>query len=251
MNAERRSIVVCIPTYTGEVDYSTEMSLGRAFEECAERGWRFAKLIRARDALVTRARDVLVAQFLETDGTDLLFWDADVACRRGSFSQLMSWDVNVVAGMYREKREPESYTVRSLPDGTMAVVNGLMEVAAVPTGFLRLRRGAVERMVEARKDHWYKDATAGELTVHHLFYTPVIDHKLWSEDFALCRLWREELGGKIYVDPYLTLYHTGKTMFTGNFGAYLEANHKAPPEEQPQPADDPAALIARARAALA
>jgi hypothetical protein len=242
MSEPTKRIFVAIPAYDGKVEYTTFMSIQRAFEECVSNGWHLGVMVRGSDALICRARDVLVAQFLSNpENTDLLFVDADVAWKRGSFSRLMRHDVDFVGGPYRMRSDPEDYAIRCLPNNDFSrSENGLIEVAACPTGFMRIRRSAIECMVEHRKDDWYDDnQIAPGLRIVQLFTTPIVDHKMWGEDFSFCKMWRE-LGGKVYIDPDMHTYHTGSKLFGGSFADFLQSPQfagrvAAMPVPKPQP----------------
>src|SRR5579862_1959160 len=80
-----RKAFIAIPTYSGEINYLTMVCVTRAIAEARENGWEADVGVRATDSLLCRARNVLVAAFLKTDATDLVFWDADVAAEPGAF----------------------------------------------------------------------------------------------------------------------------------------------------------------------
>ena len=241
--SERR-IFIAVPAYDGKVCSSTLLCLDRAHEECISNGWQLGVFIQSSEALICKARDIMVAQFLSNaDHTALLFVDADVAWKRGSFTRLMKHDEDFVAGAYPMRRDPEDYAIRALPDGAFnrRASDGLIEVAGCPTGFMRLRRSVLERCVEHRKDIWYEIKDLPGLRIHSLFHTPIIDHQMWSEDIAFCRMWRE-IGGKVFVDPDLVMYHVGQKMFSGCLSDFLNERFGSTTQSAPvaqQPVDAP------------
>jgi len=176
------------------------------------------------DSLISHARNVCVAKFLESDCTDLFFLDSDVACGPGAFSRIMKHPVDLVAGVYRVKSETVRYPVEWLGPGDLWAdpATGLLEVRDVPFGFVRLTRAAVEKMVEAHKDEWFTAAGAESLKCWLLFNTEVKDNRFWGEDFYFCRQWRE-LGGKVWVDPEIPLQHIDAegTPYIGHLGNWL------------------------------
>jgi hypothetical protein len=53
-----------------------------------------------------------------------------------------------------------------------------------------------------------------------------------TEDINFCRLWRD-IGGKVWVDPHLTLFHHGGKSYEGNLAQHLAeiGRMKEPSEE--------------------
>jgi hypothetical protein len=222
MHSPRRKVFIAIPCYSGKLPYYTHSAVSICYSEAAHLGIEIAISIRALDSMITRCRNVLLAQFLASDATELLFIDADVAFGNGVFARLMSHQVDVVAGIYPARGEPEQYPVRPLEGCLMysAEHPGLMEVEAVPAGFLRISRHAAERLVEAFSDDWYEDKTAQGLKIYNIFDFKLQGREYWSEDYLFCQRWRE-IGGKVWIDPDLPLSHTGEKVFSGHFGDFL------------------------------
>lgn len=176
------------------------------------------------DSLISHARNVCVARFLESDCTDLFFLDADVACGPGAFSRMLNHPVDLVAGVYRVKSDEVRYPVEWLdrPELWADPETGLLEARDVPFGFVRITRGAVERMVEANRDDWFMSAGSDPTKCWLLFNTEVKNNRFWGEDFYFCRKWRE-IGGKVWVDPEIPLQHIaadGKA-YIGHLGNWL------------------------------
>jgi hypothetical protein len=186
-------------------------------------GWGFTQFRWAQDSLIAHARNVCVAKFMESDATDMLFLDSDVACGPGVFSRLLTHDADVVAGVYRVKNDVERYPVVGLDEpATQDTDTGLLEVKDIPFGLVRIRRSVIEKMQAAEPDNWFYANNADRTKCHALFNTEIRDHTFWGEDYYFCRKWRA-LGGKIYVDPEFRLAHVngdGKA-FSGSFANFL------------------------------
>lgn len=223
----RKKILLAIPAYTGHVHYATIGALNLAYSEAAQQGWDIALSLRTTDSIITRCRNVMLADFVRSDCTDMLFLDADVSFGPGVFTRLMSHQVDLVAGIYRVRADPERYPVRPLKDFLQydASGSGLMEVEAVPTGCLRISRAAAEALTKAHAGAWYEDITAPGMRIVNVFDFELVNHEYWSEDFVFCKRWAA-LGGKVWIDPDLELSHCGDKIFTGCFGDFLRARYE-------------------------
>jgi hypothetical protein len=251
-----RRIMIACPTNSGTLDYSTSLTIGRATMEAAQRGWETDTVFRVKDSMITRARNVLFSMFYASECTDLFFIDDDVACAPGSFARLMDHPVEVVGGSYRSRRgDKEEYVLKPLPNCMLELdqrqKTGLMEVEAAATGFLRITRAAAETMVSGYPDLWFHDSTAPEgLKVYCFFDFQLIDHVYWSEDYTFCRRFRD-IGGKVWIDPFLTLTHTGKDAWRGQLLEYLKrSNAQVEAEAAAAPAPNGGSVLDAAKAYL-
>lgn len=222
-----KKVSIAIPTYTGQIEAETMISITRAMDEAREAGWQARVILHPRNPLIAGARNILVTQFLASDGTDLVWWDADIAATPGAFMRLLSHDLDLVAGQYRSRMDPETYIFQALPDPAEGPKRfsykfdpetGLVEVMGVGCGFTRVTRKALEAVRDANPDLYINDAKAGK--VPWLYDTALRNHLYFSEDFEFCRLWRE-IGGKVWIDPEIALLHTGPKVFYGHFGDHI------------------------------
>ena len=141
----QQKVLLATPTYDKLGAAYTE-ALFHSSDALAKAGIASELCILAGDCHVDDARNFLVRNFLESDCTDLVFLDADVAWPPEALVELLRYDRDVVAGLYPLKSRTENFPVRLLPDKVWAEVDGLLEVESVPTGFLRIRRSVLERM---------------------------------------------------------------------------------------------------------
>jgi hypothetical protein len=226
-----KKIFIAIPCGSGEMSFGIVTCLMNTADECHAMGWSTRLQIRASDSIITRCRNILATHFLtKTDCTDLMFIDDDVTWTQGAFARMFNHPVDVVGGAYPVRGDgvfppfvlrPFNNVLQHDP------VHGLMEVDGLPTGFLRITRKALEAVAEQRKDRWYEDMTAPDMKIIDFFdfEFDVERHMYFSEDYAFCRRVREA-GFKTWVDPELTLFHTGKKIFgDGSLGAWLRAQH--------------------------
>lgn len=173
---------------------------------------------------VDDCRNACVHAFLHgTKCTDFLFIDSDTIPSTDAVGEILSFDRDVIAGIYPYKQDEEAYPVRLLPGKTQPEPDGALEVDLVPTGFLRIRRHVLEKMAAASRTYFNKEVQKGhgEAPVALIFERDVDEHGVrWGGDYNFCRKWAE-LGGKVHIDPRLSFHHLGAKAYKGNVGRYL------------------------------
>ncbi len=239
------SIFLATPCYGGLAHIAYMGSVLALQRACAERCVGLQVELGGGDALIPRARGVMAGKFLEhTDHSHLLFVDADIGFKPEAVFRLLEADKDVVGGVYPAKRvvwdkarrameagikdipaAALNYVVRFLPSATNSVEvgdDGFGEVAYVGTGFMLIRRAALQRLADAHPELRAKHgdmtgAAAGipEATmVFDTFIEPETGEYL-SEDYAFCRRWRD-LGGQIFADFTTRLTHVGAASYEGS-----------------------------------
>lgn len=191
--------------------------------------------------MVARARNRIVADFLASEATHLLFVDSDISFRAADVVAMLQANVHVVGGVYPKKiidwqrvhaavqagAKPEELREAGLDyvfnpvrnaNGKAAGLRCAVEVAEIGTGFLLIHRSTFERLMRAYPELAYHDdysATNGRLT-YALFDYGVEQQRYLSEDFRFCCRWRA-IGGRVWAWPWAPLTHTGMYKFPGNF----------------------------------
>lgn len=165
---------------------------------------------------VDDARNLLVADFLKTDCTDLLFWDADVGASAAAITRLLIHDKDVVGGAYPIKEMLLQFPVKPVV-GAVPDEHGVLACKGVPTGLLRIRRHVLEKL--AAKAEKVK-MIGTEIPV--IFERMTIGGERMGGDYAFCHKWREE-GGGVYVDTTLTLTHQGLFDFVGCYAMAMKS----------------------------
>lgn len=217
-----------IPAYTGTIHLGTMRSIIADMLKLAERGDRVTIFDESGNAMIGDCRGLIVAQFLASDATDLVFIDSDVVWEAGALVSLVDRDVEFVAGMYPQRKDPLNFCVQwdqSKPQ-LQAAPDGLLEVHGVPAGFMRLSRAMLEKMVAAYPDTQFHCPEAPDDTVHDLFGPYRVGKIKFGEDYSFCRRWRD-IGGKVWIDPEIRMGHVGYKTFLGSIGEWLR-NREAP-----------------------
>lgn len=224
----RKKVMLATPTYDGQVCQSYVASLAQSMLLLADAGIGVTYSNLAGDCHVDDARNALLREFMRSDCEELIFLDADVGWRPDDLVALALHEKDVIAGVYPKKwKLEEEYPVFVLPGSVLqADENGLVEVAGVPTGFLKITRSALEKIHEAYGDRKYcgqgQDPSEPPYTI--IFERLYEDGHRWSGDYAFCKKWRD-IGGKIYVDPEMHFVHEGNKIWGGSLGEYWREKH--------------------------
>ena len=233
-NSTHRHVLIVVVSHSRTPDFEVDQSIGAASNALMASGIRVSRGIHIGDADLAGARNLVLAGFLASPCTDLVFIDNDVSCEPGSIERLLSHPVEFVAGAYPKRVDGGGYPVRTYP-GVRNFVNpitgedsptGLLRVPGAPTGFMRLTRTCVEKMIAAFPDSWYEDDRAPNGRAWNLFEFAVRDHKRWTEDMFFCQRWIE-IGGTLWVDPHLVLHHHGTKTYSGRFADFIANVAKA------------------------
>lgn len=159
---------------------------------------------------VDDARNDCVREFLASDCGSLVFLDADVSWEPSDLVRLCQHDVDMVGGVYPYRREGKEndLPMRMLPGVLPAPgQNGLVEVAGLPAGFMRISRGAITRLCDAA------ESFSMESVKTYIVFRRSLDADgiRWGGDLHVCNEWRK-LGGKVYCDWETVLGHAGRVV---------------------------------------
>lgn len=229
-------IMVAVPAYDGKVHIETASALMKEQGLAGDTGNELQTLFLPGVSLITLARNQLAQGFLDSDADRLVFVDADVSWEPGSLIKLAHSPHDFVGGAYRLKQGVEKYPFGFLRDGTppgelMDEATGCFQVAVLPGGFLSLSRSVFETLKAA---HPGRSFSHYEFQGHGYFHAPVRDGVLMGEDSCFCIEYREA-GGKVWLDPNLTLTHVGGVnRYEGNVARWMKSCLPAQTEE---PAD--------------
>jgi hypothetical protein len=214
--------MIAIPAYTGQIHLGTMRSLMTDILQLQHRGDAFTVHDECGNALIADARAVIVAEFLASDCDKLVFVDADVCWEAGALVRLLDRQEDFVAGIYPQRKDPINYCVKWLDKPELHAVNGLLEVAGVPAGFMCLSRGMLQKMVEQYPDSEFYCETAPDKKAWALFADYRIGKHKMGEDYAFCKRWTD-MGGKVWIDPEIKMGHVGYKTFQGHIGDWLKS----------------------------
>lgn len=251
----------CTPTYGGSVTTSYFRSFVKSTEVLHRHGIRFALSTVSNESLVTRARNTLVAEFLNQEqGTHLLFIDADIGFEPQHILSMLTAtlrsDAEIVVGAYRTKTIDWNHVIHQVQNGnvdpdTLEVLSGryairlpehvetsdagLIKVLDASAGFMLIKRSALNKLMESYPELRYNpDAKVSgtDSTSHYAFFDTGItgNPPLESYDEPSGRYLSEDyffcrlwqhIGGTVWLDPSVELSHVGTHAFKGSIGTLL------------------------------
>jgi hypothetical protein len=239
------NLAIATPCFGGQISVLYAASLFKLQSRLrGYKGLNLKVLFKDGDALITRARASLISQFLEDPGaTHLLFVDADIGFEPEQVLRLIECGAEMCAAIYPIKRidwdkvKSTIETARPNPaaaalkyvfevDDPSAVAerSGFVKVRYAGTGFLMIRRAALEKMcahyphLQYKRDHSLDAATASEHRFALFECMIAADGTYLSEDFAFCKRWAD-IGGEIWADLDSRLSHVGPMAFCGDLSS--------------------------------
>lgn len=209
------------------------------------------------DSLVSRARNNLIAKAMaDKQATHFMFIDNDITWDPINIVKLLISEKPIAGGIYPLKKynwdkltnnnnfikdmiekKNKSYLKDFVDDSTFMQYNmlkynvnyldkeikiekNLTEVKHIATGFMLIKRGVIEKMIEAYPSTKYID-DVGFLSneennyAYALFDCGVENEHYLSEDWMFCSRW-SKIGGKLWIDVSINLSHTGIEDFHGS-----------------------------------
>jgi hypothetical protein len=248
------NLVVATPCFGGQISVLYAASLFKLQKLVQNyRDLNLKVLFKDGDALITRARASLISQFLDDPtATHLLFVDADIGFEPEQVLRLIACGAEMCAAIYPIKRidwdKVKSAMAKARPNPAAAALqyvfevddpqtvverSGFVKVRYAGTGFLMIRRSALEAMcarhpqLRYTRDHSV-DAATPSSNRFALFECMIADDGTYlSEDFAFCKRWID-MGGEIWADLNSKLNHIGPMAFHGDLSSQFAARAPAP-----------------------
>lgn len=213
-----KRVLIATPALTGQVDMRYAYALAETIRMGERLGVRVNVMFRGLDAMLQRVRNDLVKDALDHEYTDLVFIDADQDWKPEDFFRLLSYQVDCVGAPVQKKTDDhERYNVHaSGPNLPRDLATGLLMVDAVGTGFLRLSRYALKALWD-RSEPYVDDAGNHN---RWMFDLGPMAGRLVGEDTTVCNKLRDA-GIKVYIDPNVTVGHTGTKRWAGDFRGWL------------------------------
>jgi hypothetical protein len=248
-NSPQPFLVIGTPCYGRQVTDLYAASLLKLQLACQPRNVRLMVHMLGSEALITRARQNVVAHFLANEAaTHLLFVDADIGFEPEQVFRLMDFNADVTAAIYPIKRidwkkiaaaaeakldnlqsSSLSYLLQFENASRIETRGDFAKVQYAGTGFLMLRRqmllAMIEHYPELRYAHEHRpnDTLDGSPWRYALFNCFVDETGNYlSEDFSFCRRWTA-IGGEIWIDLQSRLTHVGTVNFEGDLSTQFAA----------------------------
>lgn len=218
-----KSIFIALPAYDFKVSLKLAISLARFAQAAPRHGIDIQIGSICGCSVVSRARNLLAQDMIESPCDYLLFVDSDINFEPEDIFRLMAWAEDpkkgIVAAVPRTRSEDKVYIANlDYDENNELTMNGMGLVRAerVATAFMLIRREVIITMAEAHPEWKYYDKRSDRV-VPCLFDFELTEEGYIGEDFLFCDRARE-LGFEVWIDPTITLGHMGIQEYVGNFG---------------------------------
>ena len=239
-----QKIFIATPMYGGLCVGGYTVGLLNSVQEFMRHGIQMYYGYMMNESLITRARNTLAYDFLDTDATHLMFIDADITFNPEDIVRMVNADKDIICGLYPKKEinwktvaealkqgvdytELPNYTgsfVVNLVGGaaeTKGDINEPMEIDNGGTGFMLIKRAVFEVLKPTVPTYTNDqilmvDKNPVKKIIHEFFATSIDEqsNRLLSEDYHFCKIARQA-GFKVYAAPWANLTHSGTYNFSG------------------------------------
>lgn len=218
-----RKLFFAIPAYDFKVGVKLMGSLVEFARLAPQYGIQFAMGTISGCSVVSRARNLLVDDFLQTECDTLMFIDADMTFDPNDIIRLLAFSgagaKNIVGGtgVARKKEKTFHLNLDKDEDGNLLMdAMGLARAKQMGTGFMMVQRQVFEVLIDRHPEWRFHDVASGR-TVYSLFDFKSTPEGYIGEDYNFCDRARAE-GFQVWVDPTIKLGHMGVMEYEGAFG---------------------------------
>ena len=218
-----KSLFIALPAYDFKVSLKLAVSLAKFSRASAEHGIDIQIGSICGCSVVSRARNLLAKDMLESKCDFLLFIDSDINFEPDDIFRLMAWGTDpkkgIVAAVPRTRNESKVYiaTLDYDANGDLTMNGmGLVRAKRVATAFMLVRREVFETLEKKHPEWAYYDSKT-DRTLSCMFDFQLADEGYIGEDFLFCDRVRSH-GFEVWIDPSITLGHMGVQEYVGNYG---------------------------------
>jgi hypothetical protein len=241
---QKPKLFVATPMYGGLCVGGYTVGLLNSVQEFMRHGMQLYYAHMMNESLITRARNTLAYDFLDTDATHLMFIDADITFDPADIVRMVNADKDIICGLYPKKEinwktiadaVKQGVDYKDLPNYTGSFVVNLvggvaqatgdinepMEIDNGGTGFMLIKREVFDKLKPTVPTYTNDmilivDKNPVKKIIHEFFATSIdeVSNRLLSEDYHFCKIARQA-GFKVYAAPWANLTHSGTYNFSG------------------------------------
>lgn len=218
-----RSVFIALPAYDFKVSLKLAVSLARFAQVAPQHGISIQIGSICGCSVVSRARNLLAQDMLDSECTDLMFIDSDINFEPQDILRLLAWTSDpkkgIVAGVPRTRSVAKTYIATlDYDENEELTMNGMGLVRAqrVATAFMMVRRDVFETLDAAHPEWRYYDERT-QRSIPCMFDFVKTDEGYIGEDYLFCDRAREH-GFEVWIDPSIKLGHMGVQEYEGHFG---------------------------------
>lgn len=256
---KKKSLMVCTPMFNAVAGGLYTRSMIALAEMCVRHGIQLQCYFMFNESLITRARNYCCDAFLRSGCTHLMFIDADIGFEPKDVITLLALQddessYDVIGAGYPKKtiawekiktavdkgfadENPNNLEAfvgdyvfnPKIPKGETQIqvaLNRPVEVAELGTGFMMIRRKTFEDFEREFPQYHYKpdhvrtadfDGSREIMTYFDCIIEPETKRYL-SEDYFFSKK-VQEMGGQVWLCPWMELKHVGSYVFGGSLAA--------------------------------
>ena len=259
----KRKIFLATPMYGGQCTGMYTRSVADLAALCTHYGIKLQMYFLFNESLITRARNYCADEFMRSDATHLMFIDSDIGFNPNDVIALLALQdeqspYDVITGPYPKKciawekvkravdqgaadENPNAlenfvgdYVFNPKSDQISIPLNEPVEVMEAGTGFMMIRRETFIKYAEAfpelsyKPDHVRTEHFDGTREIHAYFDCIIhkVSRRYLSEDYMFCYN-VQEMGGKVWMCPWIQLQHVGTYVFGGSLAALASVGASA------------------------
>ena len=238
-------LFVATPMYGGLCTGGYTMGILNMAGEFGKAGVQMYYSYMMNESLITRARNGMAYDFLQSDATHLMFIDADISFNPADIIRMIQADKDIICGLYPKKEinwklvhdaVQKGVDFKDLPNYTGSFVVNLvggvtestgnintpMEIDNGGTGFMLIKREVFEALRPTVPKYTNDmiliiDKNPQKKIIDEFFATSIDEesgNRLLSEDYHFCKIARKA-GFKVYAAPWAQLTHSGTYNFNG------------------------------------
>jgi hypothetical protein len=223
-NLVGRKVLLGLPSYDYKVSSKLAISLANFCLLAMKHGVDVQICNISGCSVVSRVRNLIAADFLNSDCTDLMFIDSDINFDAEDIFRLMAWNSDpkkgIVAGIPVARKKGQVYFSTLDSDDEQNIFMdkmGLVRAKRVATAFMMIRREVFEKLRDAHPEWVYHDEKKQGDEMVAFFDFALKDGQYIGEDYLFCDRAREQ-GFEVWIDPTIKLGHMGVHEFEGSFG---------------------------------
>jgi hypothetical protein len=216
--------MIGLPTYDFKVTTKLAMALCHFSVLAGQHGVQVQFSNISGCSVVSRARNLIAKDFLESDCTDLFFIDSDINFDANDMFRLLAFASDpkkgIVAGIPVARKKGQIFisTLDTDEEGHV-IMNGmgLVKARRVATAFMNIRKEVFETLRDAHPEWVYRDERMDDKVLYSFFDFLSTPEGYIGEDYLFCDRARQ-YGFEVWIDPTIKLGHVGVEEFKGCFG---------------------------------
>ena len=216
-----KTVCIATPCYGNSVTSQYLHSYGLTVEALTRRGIEVNLITIENDALIERARNQCVYEFIKMGCDYLVFIDADIGWQPIDFIKLLASGKDCCGMAYPAKTEERKFVCNIISQDTFIVCRetGFIQADHLGTGMLMLSKDMLLKMQQAhiQEGKWYSDWKTNDPVARLFEVATGPDNTLWSEDFVFCQKWKN-IGGQLWVYKDAWVKHYGGKVWLDSLG---------------------------------